>query len=152
MKQKDSAVSEVVGVLLLITITLILVSLAAVAMNSAVGSSEKSVSANIVATKVSNGNITFENTAGDSFSLGQIELRLGIREKPSLSVTLNSSYLFSYSGSDTIGLGDRFRVESEHLDEISWGEFKVNKSEHLTYRFYDRISGSPVASGDILIP
>ena len=91
MKKTDSAVSEVVGVLLMLTITLILVSLVAIAMSSAVSSTEKPVSATIIASGVHGKNITFENTAGDAFVLNQVELRLGIREYPSQYTTLRNT-------------------------------------------------------------
>ena len=83
MTKSDSAVSEVVGVLLLLTITLILVSLVAVAMNSAVSTTEKPVNSTIIVSDISGKNVTFENIAGDAFVLDQVELRLGIREYPS---------------------------------------------------------------------
>ena len=153
MTKSDSAVSEVVGVLLLLTITLILVSLVAVAMNSAVSTTEKPVSATIIASGISGKNVTFENIAGDAFVLDQVELRLGIREYPSQYITLRgSSHLKSYSGLATISLGDRFYIQSDEENVLRWDSFNVSSGSHLTYRFYDLRTGSPISSGDITVP
>ncbi|MDV0443148.1 hypothetical protein McpCs1_05160 [Methanocorpusculaceae archaeon Cs1] len=156
MKKTDSAVSEVVGVLLMLTITLILVSLVAVSMNSAVSSTEKPITATIIASGVHGKNITFENTAGDAFVLNQIELRLGIREYPSQYTTLRNTAekerLISYSDSPTIALGDRFYIESEGGEKLRWGSFEISSGSHLTYRFYDLRTGSPISSGEISVP
>ena len=156
MKKTDSAVFEVVGVLLMLTITLILVSLVAIAMSSAVSSTEKPVSATIIASGVHGKNITFENTAGDAFVLNQVELRLGIREYPSQYTTLRNTaglpLLISYANSSTITLGDRFYIESDEEDSLRWGSFNISSGSHLTYRFYDLRTGSPISSGEIAIP
>ncbi|MDR0981249.1 MAG: type IV pilin [Methanocalculaceae archaeon] len=153
MKHSDSAVSEVVGVLLLLTITLILVSVVAISMNSAVSTTEKPVSATIIASGISGKNITFENIAGDAFVLDQIEVRLGIREYPSQYTTLRgSSSLKSYTGSTTISLGDRFYIQSDEDSPLTWGSFNISSGSHLTYRFYDLRTSSPISSGEIAIP
>lgn len=141
MKHSDSAVFEVVGVLLLLTVTLILVNLADVSMNSAVSTTDKPVSTTIVG-KISNDTITFENIAGDSFVLDQIEVRLGVRERPANYATVRNSgdpkLLKSYSNESVIGLGDRFYLS---LNKTSDGgftvkfpdfEFSLSSKEHLT--------------------
>ncbi|MCZ0859831.1 type IV pilin [Methanocorpusculum sp. MG] len=163
MTKSDSAVSEVVGVLLLLTITLILVSLVAVAMNSAVSTTDKPVSATIVGSIDKDKNyITFENIAGDSFVLDQIEVRLGIRERPADYTTVRNSgesrLLNSYSNESVVGLGDRFYIALQNtaggfslmLPDSS--VFPMSSKEHLTYRIYDRRTSTPVSSGEIAIP
>lgn len=148
MKYSDSAVSE-----LMLTITLILVNLVAVSMNCAVSSTEKPVSATIVASGISGKNVTFENIAGDALVLDQIELRLVIREYPSQYATLRgSSNLTSYSGYSTIALGDRFYIESEEDSSFRWGSFNICSGNYLTYSIYDLRTGSPVSSWEISIP
>ncbi|MDV0441067.1 hypothetical protein McpAg1_02460 [Methanocorpusculaceae archaeon Ag1] len=156
MKKTDFAVSEVVGVLLMLTITLILVSLVAVAMSSAVSSNEKPITATIIASGVHGKNIIFENIAGDAFVLNQVELRLGVREYPSqytiLRNTAEGGRLISYSNSSTISLGDRFYIQSESDGKFQWSSFEISSGNHLTYRFYDLRTGSPISSGEIAIP
>jgi FlaG/FlaF family flagellin (archaellin) len=152
--KKNDAVSEVVGVLLMLTVTIILVSLVAVVMNGTIDETETPITANIVGS-YDNGNIIMENIAGDSFSLNQIEVRLGIREDPTKYAILRngeSTYLVSFTGDNIIALGDRFKiVGTQEADGISWGSFNVSKGDHLTYRFYDA-SGKPISSGEIMIP
>lgn len=153
MSRSDSAVSEVVGVLLLLTITLLLVSLVAVSLNSAVSTTEKPVQATIVATGISGKNVTFEAVAGDAFVLDQVEVRLGIREYPSQYTSLRGSlHLKSYSGLAAVSLGDRFYITSDADEKLQWGSFTVSSGSHLTYRFYDLRTGSPISSGEIAVP
>ena len=150
---KNDAVSEVVGVLLMLTVTIILVSLVAVVMNGAVDETETPITANIVGS-YDNGNIIMENVAGDSFSLNQIEVRLGVREDPTKYVILRNgelTYLVSFTGDNIIALGDRFKIMGTQEDEgASWGSLHVSTGNHLTYRFYDA-SGKPISSGEILV-
>lgn len=152
MKKQDSAVSEVVGVLLLLTITLVLVSVVAISMSSTFTTPDKPVTSTIVASGINGKNITFENIAGDSFVLDQTELRLSIREYPTQYTLLYGSNMTSYTGSRTIALGDRFYIESSTESPLTWGSFSIDSGNHLAYQFYDLQTGKPISSGEIAIP
>lgn len=161
--RSDDAVSEVVGVLLMLTVTILLVSIAAVALSGSVSDTDMPIQSTIVATGFDEDDVVFENMAGDSFLLDHLDVRLGIREDSSRYITLKGSdpakYLESYSGERSIGLGDRFLLvatENYDADTLCWGprdaNFTGRSGQHLTYRFLDRASGSPVTSGEIAIP
>jgi len=160
-RRSEGAVSEVVGVLLMLTITIILVSLVAVAMSSSMGDADLPIRATIVATGFDGNDIVFENVAGDSFLLDHLDVRLGVREDSTKYITLRGSdpgkYLESYSGEKIIGLGDRFLLVATGDDagNICWGPrdggFVVKPGQHLTYRFIDRQTGAPISSGELLI-
>ena len=147
--KKDDAVSEVVGVLLMLTITIILASIVALVATGTVGETEKPLVAEVTATGVINENVVFELLSGDSFQLSDIKVSLGIREDSTKSATVLGSSL-KPEGS-LITLGDRFRLEgTSTADEISFGEMNVKKGDHLTYRFYDK-TDRPFSSGEIRI-
>lgn len=157
-KQKDDAVSEVIGVLLILSITIILVGVVALLANGVVVDNEVPITANIVATEVDNGSVIFELISGDSFSLDDIRLRLGIRENTSQYIILTRimeddlhEYFVSDSGDIMISLGDRFRVVGTNTtSKINFGAFSVNKGQHLSYVFFDK-TGAPLSSGVILV-
>ena len=148
--KKDDAVSEVVGVLLMLTITIILASIVALVATGTVGETEKPLVAEVTATGVINENVVFELLSGDSFQLSDIKVSLGIREDSTKSATVLGSSL-KPEGS-LITLGDRFRLTgTSTTDGISFGGMEVSHGEHLTYRFYDS-TDRPFSSGEIRVP
>ena len=148
--KKEDAVSEVVGIMIMLTITVVLAAVVALAATSAVGDTEKPLTAEITAVGVSGDGVTFELISGEPFALSDIRVVLGVREDSSKSVSIPGTELEAKTG-DTIFLGDRFRLEgTSTADEISFGEMKVSHGEHLTYRFYDK-TDRPFSSGEIRI-
>lgn len=125
MTKSDSAVSEVVGVLLLLTITLILVSLVAVAMNNAVSTTEKPVAPRLLR-PVSAAKTSRLKTlqAMPLFWIRLNSVSASASTRCSRLTLRGSSDLKSYSGLATISLGDRF---------------------------YDLRTGSPISSGEIAV-
>lgn len=148
--KKDDAVSEVVGVMIMLTITVVLAAVVALVATSAVGETEKPLTAEITAVSVTGDEITFELISGEPFALSDIRVVLGVREDSSKSVSIPGTELEAKTG-DTIFLGDRFYLDgTSTADEISFGEMKVSHGEHLTYRFYDS-TDRPFSSGEIRI-
>ena len=149
--KKEDAVSEVVGIMILLTITVVLAAVVALAATSMVGETEKPLSAEITAVSVTgDGHIIFELISGEPFTLSDIRVVLGVREDSSKSVSIPGTELEAKTG-DTIFLGDRFYLDgTSTADEISFGEMKVSHGEHLTYRFYDS-TDRPFSSGEIRI-
>lgn len=147
--KKDNAVSEVVGVMILLTITIVLAAVVALVATSAVGDTETPLNAEITAVGVSGGEVIFELISGEPFTLSDIRVVLGVREDNSKSAS--SGELKSKTG-DTIFLGDRFYLEGiPTTDGISFLGMNVKKGEHLTYRFYDK-TDRPFSSGEIRVP
>jgi len=157
----DGAVSEVIGVMLMISVTLIIVALVAVYATGAAGDTEQSVRADLVASGVmKNGNtyqVVFEHMSGDSFDTDRLEVSLGSRENTALHMVLRNEpgtvYIEGFAD-PVIRLGDRFVVSLGECDDTRValpGGAEIRYGEHLTYRFIDRRTGSPVSSGEISI-
>lgn len=151
MKQKtDDAVSEVVGVLIMLTVTIILVAVVAVAITGTVSDTEKPLNSQVTATAVAGDDILFELVSGDSFPLSDVKVSLGVRENSTAAISIIGTNMFGISG-DVITIGDRFRLNgTATTDGISFGGMTVQNGEHLTYLFFDK-SGRPFSSGEIRI-
>ena len=141
--KKEDAVSEVVGIMILLTITVVLAAVVALAATSMVGETEKPLSAEITAVSVTGGEVIFELISGEPFALSDIRVVLGVREDSTETKSIAGTELTPLvSGADTIFLGDRFK--------LTLGGMTVSTGEHLTYRFYDS-TDRPFSSGEIRI-
>ena len=142
--KKEDAVSEVVGIMILLTITVVLAAVVALVATSAVGDTEKPLSAEITAVSVTgDGHIIFELISGEPFALSDIRVVLGVREDSTETKSIAGTELTPLvSGADTIFLGDRFKLTLEGMT--------VSTGDHLTYRFYDS-TDRPFSSGEIRI-
>ena len=142
--KKDNAVSEVVSIMIMLTITIVIAAVLALVATSAVGDTEKPLSAEITAVSVSGDDVIFELISGEPVALSDIRVVLGIREDSTKSVSIPGTDLAPLvSGDTTIFLGDRFKL-------TGFGGMTVQKDEHLTYRFYDT-TDRPFSSGEIRI-
>ncbi|HJJ28795.1 MAG TPA: type IV pilin N-terminal domain-containing protein [Methanocorpusculum sp.] len=138
---KESAVSPVVGVMLMLIVTVILAAVFA-AVSGAIFSSGNTnpVQAEIVFGEIDgDGNYIFELKSGDAFSLSQIKLVYGLRENNSAHDTK------TFSESDGSVTLDNCRFSAPGP------EFSPAAGNHLTYSFYDIKSGTLVSAGEILI-
>ena len=151
--KKDNAVSEVVGVMIMLTITIVIAAVLALAATSAVGDTETPLTAEITAVSVSGGDVIFELISGEPVALSDIRVVLGIREDSTKSVSIPGTALKPLvSGDTTIFLGDRFTLNGvAEGTSVKFGGMTVQKDEHLTYRFYDT-TDRPFSSGEIRVP
>jgi FlaG/FlaF family flagellin (archaellin) len=141
--KKEDAVSEVVGIMILLTITVVLAAVVALVATSAVGDTEKPLSAEITAVSVTGDEVIFELISGEPFALSDIRVVLGVREDSTETKSIAGTKLTPLvSGADTIFLGDRFKLTLEGMT--------VSTGDHLTYRFYDS-TDRPFSSGEIRI-
>ena len=141
--KKEDAVSEVVGIMIMLTITVVLAAVVALAATSMVGETEKPLSAEITAVSVTGDGVTFELISGEPFALSDIRVVLGVREDSTETKSIAGTELTPFvSEADTIFLGDRFKLTLEGMT--------VSHGEHLTYRFYDS-TDRPFSSGEIRI-
>ena len=141
--KKEDAVSEVVGIMIMLTITVVLAAVVALAATSMVGETEKPLSAEITAVSVTGGEVIFELISGEPFTLSDIRVVLGVREDSTETKSVAGTELTPLvSGTNTIFLGDRFK--------LTLGGMTVSTGEHLTYRFYDS-TDRPFSSGEIRI-
>lgn len=141
--KKDNAVSEVVGVMIMLTITIVIAAVLVLAATSMAGGGETPLTAEITAVSVSGDDVIFELISGEPVALSDIRVVLGIREDSTKSVSIPGTDLEPLvSGDTTIFLGDRFTLDIP--------DGFVSSDEHLTYRFYDS-TDRPFSSGEIII-
>ena len=151
--KKEDAVSEVVGIMIMLTITVVLAAVVALAATSAVGDTEKPLTAEITAVGVSGDEITFELISGEPFALSDIRVVLGVREDSTKTASVAGTELKAVASSgDIIFLGDRFYLDGTPSGTVINIEgMTVSHGEHLTYRFYDT-TDRPFSSGEIRVP
>lgn len=168
----DSAVSGVVGVMLLLSITLIIAAVVAVYATGSVSEPRQPIKADLVASGVmlneSSDNtytyqIIFDHRSGDPFDVDRVEVSLVSREDLSVHMLLGNRpgeqrYIETFDpDNQMVLLGDRFKVSIGTYDNQSAeitlpGDRVISCSEHhLTYRFIDRDAGAPISSGEILV-
>ncbi len=148
----NSGVSEVVGVMIMITVTLILAGFVLISANSVTSTHEKPISSTVTATEIKDYDIIFDNVYGEPFTLDRIGISMSISERPIQSIMLSgsdSSLFQSYSGDGIIVLGGRFKLLSEYDDKTGWGEFVLNSGEHLDYSVYDMKTNTLISTGRI---
>ncbi|HJJ83778.1 MAG TPA: type IV pilin [Methanocorpusculum sp.] len=150
--KKEDAVSEVVGIMIMLTITVVLAAVVALVATSAVGDTEKPLTAEITAVGVSGDEITFELISGEPFALSDIRVVLGVREDSTKTASVAGTELKAVASSgDIIFLGDRFYLDGTPSGTVINIEgMTVSHGEHLTYRFYDK-TDRPFSSGEIRI-
>ena len=150
--KKEDAVSEVVGIMILLTITVVLAAVVALAATSMVGETEKPLSAEITAVSVTGGEVIFELISGEPFALSDIRVVLGVREDSTKTASVAGTELKAVASSgDIIFLGDRFYLNGTISGTgINFEGMIVSSEEHLTYRFYDS-TDRPFSSGEIRI-
>ena len=150
--KKEDAVSEVVGIMILLTITVVLAAVVALAATSMVGETEKPLSAEITAVSVTGGEVIFELISGEPFTLSDIRVVLGVREDSTKTASVAGTELKAVASSgDIIFLGDRFYLDGTPSGTVINIEgMTVSTGEHLTYRFYDS-TDRPFSSGEIRI-
>jgi len=150
--KKEDAVSEVVGIMIMLTITVVLAAVVALAATSMVGETEKPLSAEITAVSVTGGEVIFELISGEPFALSDIRVVLGVREDSTETKSIAGTELKAVASSgDIIFLGDRFYLDGTHSGTgINIEGMTVSTGDHLTYRFYDS-TDRPFSSGEIRI-
>lgn len=165
----DSAVSEVVGVMLLLSVTLVIAAVVAVYATGSASEPRQPIKADLVASGVArDGNgmyqVIFDHRSGEPFNVDQLAVGIASRENLTVHTLLRNER--GESGercietfdpdSQMVLLGDRFKVSIGECDKdgvvilpgdggsIKWGQ-------HLTYRFVDSHAGCVISSGEILI-
>ena len=147
----DDAVSEVIGVMLMISVTLIIVALVAVYATGAAGDTTQPIKADLVASGTMVDPITdeyqviFEHRAGDAFDVDQLTVSIGIREDSALRMILKNDEtgdrIMCFDPDESIvRLGDRFKVSIGDVGSSGVtlpGDAEIQYGQHLTYRFIE---------------
>jgi len=169
----DRGISEVFGVMLVLTVTLIVACLVAVFVGGfSFGAEEQAISANLVASELdASANppyILFEHVSGDPVDLNSIVISFGLRSSAKTMTHirntdqptgLESPYLQNYGDPDKakITVGDRLVLYADGADNdgIYWrnadttGEFFAPWNDYITYQILDARSNRPISSGKI---
>jgi FlaG/FlaF family flagellin (archaellin) len=139
----DDAVSEVVGVMIMLVITILLVSIVGASASGLVSDDKTPVSAELVFVEDSGNNLIFEHRTGDPLTLSSLKLVLGVRDNMTRNIPLNASS-FTSTGGSSVQVADRIQISFDTSTLASPGEY-------ITYQFYDIESQSLVSSGEILV-
>jgi len=139
----DDAVSEVVGVMIMLVITILLVSIVGASASGLVSDDKTPVSAELVFVEDSGNNLIFEHRTGDPLTLSSLKLVLGVRDNMTRNIPLNASS-FTSTGGSSVQVADRILISFDTSTLASPGEY-------ITYQFYDIESQSLVSSGEILV-
>ena len=129
---KEDAVSPVVGVMLMLTVTIILAAVFAAAAGSVFSQDTEPVNAELIFVKEDAGSYIFEMKSGETFTLSSLKI---VYTTPD---NLENHTSFSLEGG-CICVGERFSVE------------KPSFEPPVLYQFYCIESGLLVSSGEIRI-
>ncbi|WP_319377857.1 type IV pilin N-terminal domain-containing protein [uncultured Methanocorpusculum sp.] len=139
----DDAVSEVVGVMIMLVVTILLVSIVRASASGLIGDSKTPISAELVFVEDSGNNLIFEHRAGDPLTLSSLKLVLGVRDNMTRNIPLNASS-FTSTGGNAVQVADRILISFDMSAFASPGEY-------ITYQFYDIESQSLISSGEIQV-
>ena len=130
---RDDAVSPVVGVMLMLTVTIILAAVFAAAAGSVFSQDTEPVNAELVFIKEDAGSYLFEMKHGEPFTLSSLKI---VYTTPD---NAENHAVFNLEGGG-IRVGERFSVT------------KPDFSGSVIYQFYHVDSGLLVSSGEIRVP
>ena len=130
---KEDAVSPVVGVMLMLTITIILAAVFAAAAGSVFSKDAEPVNAELVYVKAVEDDLIFEMKSGEPFTLSSLKI---VYTTPD---NAENHAVFNLEGGG-VRVGERFSVT------------KPGFSGSVIYQFYHVDSGLLVSSGEIRVP
>lgn len=168
-KLTDFGVSEVFGVMLLLTITLVAAGVvSAYASGIGVKTGESNIGATIVASEIYTnqntncGYILFEHLSGNPLNLNRTEIHLSIRSNSKVQTSIKNKPAkapiepFSTGGSYRIAPGDLFVLNADGADseKIYWGNpagnnFCIEKNQYVKYEIIDLESKLVISTGMI---
>ena len=130
---KEDAVSPVVGVMLMLTVTIILAAVFAAAAGSVFSKDAEPVNAELVYVKAVEDDLIFEMKSGEPFTLSSLKI---VYTTPD---NAENHDVFNLEGGG-VRVGERFSVT------------KPGFSGSVIYQFYHVDSGLLVSSGEIRVP
>ena len=142
MKQKkDEAVSPVVGVMLMLTITVLLAGVfAAAASGLFSGGIDKPANTEINYLGSAGNEYIFEMTAGDTVSLSRLKAVFTLRDDKTGQMTVSGAQMHtSHAGS--VSIGDMLKITKP--------DFPSEDGKYIVWMFYDIKSGKLLSSGEI---
>ena len=139
-QKKDEAVSPVVGVMLMLTITVLLAGVfAAAASGLFSGGMDKPANAEINYLSSVDNNYLFEMTAGETISLSRLKAVFTLRDDKTKQQTVTGTEMHT-SHADSVSLGDMLQVTKPDF---------ADGDKYIVWMFYDTKSGKLLSSGEI---
>ena len=134
-QKKDEAVSPVVGVMLMLTITVLLAGVfAAAASGLFSGGIDKPANAEINYLSSTGDSYIFEMTAGDPVSVSRLKAVFTLRDNKTVYNTTE------ISGNEVLRIGDMLQVTKPGF---------ADGDKYIVWMFYDTKSGKLLSSGEI---
>jgi FlaG/FlaF family flagellin (archaellin) len=178
MKDKDSAVSPVVGVMLMLVVTIIIAAVVSAFAGGMAGHTSKAPQASIAATIVlpPAGNQTvFAHNGGDAFDLKDIKVMFQSQDTKT-TLTMNDlnvvvgdyntpkciqfRKLGDTTGTTIIKPGDSFVITGvDNLDydsygtphTLAYGSFTMTANTKVSWTILDKASGNTIATGTVIL-
>jgi len=161
--RRDSAVSPVVGVMLMLVVTIIIAAVVSAFAGGLAGNTHKTPQTTIVAaaTLPPAGNETvFANNGGDAFDLNDIRVMFQSQDtKTTLTTTDVGTSCIAFrkvgsTGSTMIKPGDSFEIVGNaagYGTGITYGSFAMYADSKITWSIIDKVSGGTVATGTVVL-
>ena len=139
-RNKDDAVSPVVGVMLMLVITVLLAGVfAAAAFGLFSGSIDKPANAEINYLSSTTDEYIFEMTAGDTVSLSRLKAVFTLRDDKTGQMTVSGAQMHTtHAGS--VSIGDMLKITKPGF---------AADGKYVIWMFYDIKSGKLLSSGEI---
>ncbi|HJJ30744.1 MAG TPA: type IV pilin [Methanocorpusculum sp.] len=145
---KESAVSPVVGVMLMLVVTIIIAAVVAAFASGVVTTTSSTPTATLQVVGVDGGDLVFMHNGGDAFNIQEVTLLLQGAEEGSTpreySTENKLSNLTTMNGgkSGKIGTGDRFKVHDIRLGTDAFVRYTLQSSK----------SGNTITTGTFTMP
>lgn len=170
-QENESAVSPVIGVMLMIVVTIIIAAVVAAFSGGLSSDQKKTPNAVFVVAGVStggNGTVTFQQTGGDELALNEIILQLQyngqsitISNADKMTGRSNLNYLTEVGGSSDgyISASDRFTLTADtnsnsqfsYRPEGAAAAFTLPYNAHVSYMIIDKTSGKAIQNGEFVL-
>lgn len=171
VQKNESAVSPVIGVMLMIVVTIIIAAIVAAFSGGISSDQKKTPNAVFIVTGVStsgNGTVTFQQTGGDELALNEILIQLQYNGQ---AITLSTAdtmtghsglnYLTEVGGSSDgyISASDRFTLSADTNSKSQFGynpsgaaaAFTIPYNAHVSYMILDKTSGKSIQNGEFVL-
>lgn len=169
MQKNESAVSPVIGVMLMIVVTVIIAAVVAAFAGGMSSDQKKTPNAvfTVAGVSTTDGTVTFQQTGGDELALNEILIQLQYNGQ---SITLSNAdsptgdqgnYLEEVGGSSDgyISASDRFTLTADTYSSSQFGyqptgaaaAFTIPVGAHVSYMIIDKNSGKSIQNGEFVL-
>ncbi len=159
-KIDDSAVSPVVGVMLMLVVTIIIAAVVSAFAGGIGGGTGKAPQASVdCAVDLDKHLFVFEHKGGDAFALNDVKVVLATQDtKTTLSIADIGGNVVAFeeigSGDNLITAGDKFILEGDDpvwTDGINFGSFSIVKNTKIKWTIIDKSTDKTIATGTIAL-